>query len=299
MWHLILPPLIIIFGIGLLLWFFSRRMDDPSFLSRVRSAKGDVVAVSHSRSLSRKAFFLKLLEKTASRFKTSSLRMHNFFQRFLERLREKRKVIDEMRLEVKEAVAKKEIPAEKPRRSWFGVWRKNESADSPAASSERDEPVVVTEEITGQSVPESADHQEASVSSAPKSGTDGPGKTFGLGAFRRIRQAVKEENAMSVSVPEEEVSPEPVLKKTVTRPERPRRGAAEKKNPREESLIARIADNPRDAVAYEELGDLYLDAENMQDAKACYRQVLKLHPTNRVVKLKIRKVERFFEEKVS
>jgi tetratricopeptide (TPR) repeat protein len=293
MWHLILPPLIIISGIGILLWFFSRKMDDSSFLSRVKSAKGEVSAVSRSRSLSRKAFFLKLLETFASKFKTNSLRIHNFFQYSLERLREKRRVLDAMRREVKESdpvQAKEEVLPENERR-WFGLRRKKAEPEHELVET-KDNPIISDEPIAKEvvSVPEKV------VEPSIPRGEESRFSSFGI--FRRNRRSMDDEVENVAQATEEELPPEPALRE-VARPDKPRQRVVEEKDPREEVLIGRIADNPRDAVSYEELGDLYLAAKNMQDAKACYRQVLKLHPTNRAVKLKIRKVERFFEKSVS
>lgn len=64
----------------------------------------------------------------------------------------------------------------------------------------------------------------------------------------------------------------------------------------EERLIKKIAANPKSVSAYEALGDYYLERGDVNDAKACYRQVLKLSPVHRMVKVKIRKLERLIEE---
>ena len=64
----------------------------------------------------------------------------------------------------------------------------------------------------------------------------------------------------------------------------------------EERLIRKIAANPKSVSAYEALGDYYLERGDVSDAKACYRQVLKLSPVHRMVKVKIRKLERLMEE---
>ncbi len=72
---------------------------------------------------------------------------------------------------------------------------------------------------------------------------------------------------------------------------------AEAKGQLEELLIERIISNPRDIEAYERLGDYYLERDNYVDAKECYRQVLKLSPVNRLVKIKIRRLERILEKR--
>jgi hypothetical protein len=293
MWHLILPPLVIISGIGILLWFFSRKMDDLSFLSRVKSAKGEVSAVSRSRSLSRKAFFLKLLETFASKFKTNSLRIHNFFQYSLERLREKRRVLDAMRREVNELDSKsKEEVLPGNERHWFGLRRKKDEPEHESVETKK--ALMVSDEAV---LKETASEQEEV--SVPPTSQSGETQFSSFGIFKRKRRSIDDEveNVVQAAA-KEDLLTEPALRE-VARPDKPRHRMVEEKDPREELLIGRIADNPRDAVSYEELGDLYLAVKNMQDAKACYRQVLKLHPTNRAVKLKIRKVERFFEKNVS
>ncbi len=69
-----------------------------------------------------------------------------------------------------------------------------------------------------------------------------------------------------------------------------------KKSQLEDILVERISMNPRDIEAYERLGDYYLEQKNLTDAKECYRQVLKLSPAYRLVKIKIRRLERLLEK---
>lgn len=101
---------------------------------------------------------------------------------------------------------------------------------------------------------------------------------------------------------EEVVQPVPIATEAsvVARPAaRPKKPAPEPVPPKthlEEALIERIAANPRDIEAYERLGDYYLERDSLADAKECYRQVLKLSPVNRLVKIKIRRLERLLEK---
>lgn len=267
MWYLIVPPFIVIFGLGVLLWYLSRRMDDPTTIEKMEALKGTIDSGAHSRSLDRKAFFLKLLEKNASRFKTGTLRVHNFFQYSLEGLRAKRKKLDEMRKEVEERRHAEAAPEEK--RRFLGGWgRKSEEAviEEPTVPAVREEPIATPI-------------------------IQKPGRSFKR--FLRRNVLVETETVVTAEA-EAEKSFEPTVSRTVANPDTVVRMAA-KKSEREEVLIAKIAENPRDAVAYEELGDHYFAAKSMQDAKACYRQALKLHPTNRAVKIKIRRLEKFFE----
>lgn len=87
------------------------------------------------------------------------------------------------------------------------------------------------------------------------------------------------------------------LARAVTAPLLRRKKEKAKRLFSEEDLIGKIAKNPKDAFAYEELGDYYLETEALEDAKACYRQVIKLAPLNREVKEKMRKLERLLTQK--
>ena len=69
------------------------------------------------------------------------------------------------------------------------------------------------------------------------------------------------------------------------------------KNQLEDILVERIAANPRDLEAYERLGEYYMEQGNMQDAKECYRQVLRLSPVHWLAKIKIRRLEKLLEQK--
>lgn len=83
----------------------------------------------------------------------------------------------------------------------------------------------------------------------------------------------------------------PLIRETVVRPIIKNK----EKNQMEEVLIKRIAINPKDIEAYERLGDYYLEGENYQDSKECYKQVLKLSPIHYKARLKIRKLEKLIK----
>ncbi|MEI7749520.1 MAG: tetratricopeptide repeat protein [Candidatus Moraniibacteriota bacterium] len=258
MWYLIIPPFIIVLSLGGLLWFLSRRMGDADIAEKLSSLNGSTQTESQSRALSRKAFFLKILEMLASRFKTMTLRIHNFFQQSLERLRRQRTELDTMRKSI--GREKERLPKDASSRSNFFSRLKPEE---PHASPAFPEP-----------------------SSFPQPATKHPSSTASLSA-----QGTATEYASRPMLRDEVAHPDGALN-------REGMGApVSQTGPREETLIARIVENPRDAAAYEELGDCYFEAGNLQDAKECYRQAIKLHPTNRAVKIKIRRLEKVFEEK--
>jgi tetratricopeptide (TPR) repeat protein len=66
----------------------------------------------------------------------------------------------------------------------------------------------------------------------------------------------------------------------------------EKKDIFEKILVERIAANPKDIEAYERLGEYYLEIENWNYAKECFKQVLKLNPKNESVKGKMKRLEK-------
>lgn len=95
---------------------------------------------------------------------------------------------------------------------------------------------------------------------------------------------------------EEEIVSRPMVSEAVTHPEK-EYVKMRKNDFREADLIARISANPKDFAAYEELGDYYLEIGNVQDAKECYRQVLKLSPAERMVRIKVRRLEKILSQK--
>jgi len=107
-----------------------------------------------------------------------------------------------------------------------------------------------------------------------------------------VRKERRERGPVSLSTPEKEVLvPRPTISASMTHPEK-EKNALRKESSKEETLIGRIARDPKDFTAYEELGDHYLEMGNIKDAKECYRQVLKLSPVHRLVKIKIRRLEK-------
>lgn len=59
----------------------------------------------------------------------------------------------------------------------------------------------------------------------------------------------------------------------------------------EKKYIDLIADNPKDTGAYRALGSIYLDRKNYSDARACFRQVLKLNPADEEIKNKLESIK--------
>jgi len=59
----------------------------------------------------------------------------------------------------------------------------------------------------------------------------------------------------------------------------------------EKKYIDMIAANPKDAVAYRELGFLYLGQKNYSDARACFRRALKINSEDSEVKNKLDEIK--------
>ncbi|MDD5489489.1 MAG: hypothetical protein PHP25_02320 [Candidatus Moranbacteria bacterium] len=60
---------------------------------------------------------------------------------------------------------------------------------------------------------------------------------------------------------------------------------------KEDALIHRIAENPKDNEAYRELGDYYMSIGNIKDAKDSFKMVLKLRPRDLKAKSSLREIE--------
>ncbi len=59
----------------------------------------------------------------------------------------------------------------------------------------------------------------------------------------------------------------------------------------EKKCIDLIAQNPKDVKAYRALGFVYLKQKNYSDARACFRQVLKIEPDDMGIKIKLNEIK--------
>ena len=131
-----------------------------------------------------------------------------------------------------------------------------------------------------------------------KNGLDSPQKSFlkketarkfiprSLLARKKIKKAGKSNRGTN------DINNRPMVSRRAAQPE-DFRGQSAVKDKLEETLIERIAINPRDLEAYERLGDYYIERQNFKDALECYGQVLKLSPVNYKARVKIRKLKKF------
>lgn len=269
MWHLIIPPIVVVACFVLILWYLSLRGADPEVAKRAL-AIGDEHEGRVRAAL--RGFSLRVLEKLAQRFKVMSLRVHNTFHDFLQSVKEKRKISDSrMMVNAEEGESESSID---------GGNDLDESGDVP--------PLKPVMDGASSMMRTTVLSEEAAV---PMETPLAPAFSLTTPLRRRKRGETEE---VSVETPVERAV-RPMVSDRAAEPERPKRKLIPK--PIEEDLIARIAVNPKDYTAYEALGDFYMERGSIQDAKECYRQVLKLSPVQRMVKIKIRRLERLLSQK--
>jgi len=268
MWHLIIPPIVVVACFVLILWYLSLRGTDPEVAKRAL-AIGDAHEGRIRTAL--RGFSLRVLEKLAQRFKVMSLRVHNTFHDFLQSVKEKRKISDSRMM-----ASAEERESESP------VDKEDDFDESDDAQLSKPVMDGASSSMRGANLPE----ETVVLMETPLA------PVFSLTTpLRRRRRGEVGEVSTSADTP----VVRPMVSDRAVLPERPKRKLTPK--PIEEDLIARIAVNPKDYTAYEALGDFYMERGSIQDAKECYRQVLKLSPVQRMVKIKIRRLERLLSQK--
>lgn len=90
----------------------------------------------------------------------------------------------------------------------------------------------------------------------------------------------------NMPVTEEEKIIKPIISEKIVKPRK-----HEIRDRLEELLVERIAVNPKDIEAYERLGQYYMEIKSHEDAKECFKQVIKLDPGNRNAKYKLKRLE--------
>lgn len=288
MWYLILPPLIVIASLAFLLWYLSRQGADPRFIREVSRLDAETKQESFSFV---KVFVLRVLDRLTQRSKVATLRLHNTFNEWSRSIRERRRAVQE-NVEAQTAVRADKTPVWQRLQFW-------KNADQDAG----EEPRVSAGEYVSDGSDDGSREPVVRFATTDNVASDGlaarPRPADGMTddqtnltapILRRRRPLRAEVSDAGVSVGSETEEPRPMVSESVTRPEVVRRISRDAL--REERLIGRIAANPKDFTAYEDLGDYYLEVGNITDAKECYRQVLKLSPVHRMVKIKIRRLEK-------
>ncbi len=286
----ILPPLLVVCALAVLSYLFFRKLPEVERRERERSGEPSVPFLSLSDRLKR--LLLTVVERLARWFKLLSLKVHNRLTTLATSAREARlRAVERIAEQKKLRIAKKEsaVHASSPSsdierasqlRQWFGKKSYSDHLPSLSSSPERTSSrrgvsdVPVEDEVLPPLVSEPLQPMPSErVEREVRKRAADIGRKFG-DAVRRLR-------------------PE---KKPPTFPANSRGEAPLQKNQLEDILVERISMNPRDIEAYERLGDYYLEQSNLVDAKECYRQVLKLSPAYRLVKIKIRRLERLLEK---
>ncbi|MBU2037091.1 hypothetical protein KJ866_02750 [Patescibacteria group bacterium] len=100
--------------------------------------------------------------------------------------------------------------------------------------------------------------------------------------------AFKEKVEIVNSVEEEKVI-EPVISEVVD--QQPEEEEILTVSEEEKKYIDAIAQNPKDVESYRVLCDIYVNQQSYSDARACFRQVLKLDPTDETTKAKLERIK--------
>lgn len=265
MWYLIVPPIIVVFCLSFVLWYLSRKRSDPVVALKAEQLLRSEQSVFLSRA---RACLLGMLEKQAQRFRIRLLKMHNALHGWTQSMREKRLVFQES------ITAKKTPPEEeqKNKTRFFERFTRKKFVHDDHIEMLAEQPEMMNE----------------------KNDADADLKKTIERKRRRIEPSKRER---IVTEADGEAVFRPTISDTLTQPDGTQRQRVKAGVSREETLIGKIALNPKDFAAYEELGDHYLEMGNIKDAKECYRQVLKLSPVHRMVKIKIRRLEKMLTQK--
>ena len=256
MWYLVVPPIVVVLSLFFLLWYLSKKGSEPAIAEKVRKDENHQEKISFPRT---KEFFLKMLEKFGQRFKVASLRAHNTLHDFTQSVRASRARVHTglMAGKTPHDAGREEVSDE-------------QQTITPVVSQ------VVSPDLGETSLESPILRRSKSSAFTLSSSPSSPS----------LQASLKEEKKEE----KKEEAPRPMVSEMATHPEKKKR--VRPNALREENLISRIARDPKDFTAYEELGDYYLEMENIKDAKECYRQGLKLSPVHRMVKIKIRRLEK-------
>ncbi|MBP6889345.1 MAG: hypothetical protein KBC83_02745 [Candidatus Moranbacteria bacterium] len=279
MWHLIAPPIVVVACFVFIVWYLSRRGADPGVADQVDAMNDTQESALRLRV---KIFSLRVVEKLAQRFKLLSLRVYNGIHVFLQSVKEKRKLSDIRQQEIEIAAQEKiSFSEDGDQNQSDDSYQKNFGGDKKSATN-------------AQSIDVSEDNARLEYIPEGTLPSEKESPSFNVAVPLRRRQKEEKEEADIVDTPVF-ISAKPAPIERVVQSEKPKRKTLDR--PAEEELIARIARNPKDYTAYESLGDFYMERGSIQDAKECYKQVLKLSPVQRLVKIKIRRLERLLSQK--
>ncbi len=150
----------------------------------------------------------------------------------------------------------------------------------------------------GQKVKERRENKKDTRNNSPESTSQGLTyeELFRRREDKQVKIVDEERYFQEESQPEERVENRANQRSGKTEPKRETESKVEKKDLFENILIERIAANPKDIEAYERLGEYYLEIENWEYAKECFKQVLKLNPRNIGIRSKMRKLERILSK---
>lgn len=256
MWYLVIPPIVFILSLALLFWFLSKKATDPAVLGRMSDA--EIIPSPRRILFIKEETYIHLLEKLTRRLNLIALKFHNRFTQLSGVLRHRRE-------KMREAHTAASVAAEKSR--FWERWQRRHGMNETGVLSAEEATLPISTSTDPERVAVKFERSADGLSASSRDRKRDSGKGFGEAFLSKGEEVVR------------------VFRRRRLAPNGERRLS-------EEELIDRIARNPKDAPAYEELGDFYMESNNLSDAKACYRQVIKLSPLNREVKDKVRRLER-------
>ena len=278
MLYLILPPIIIVVSLIALVYFFSRRFSQVNEVLSEKSLGIDAPELADAGILiSFKSASIRIMERIAHWFKESSQRAHEKLQSLSQDVKDRK---DKSALHMKKTLHHVQTARQLKQERKIAKEVSSVKASS-AIESMPEESYKETEKSTDIARVSKRNDRFQALKNVVSKVRDLPKKE---GRVARMRPMVSQK----ITQPEEKIIQEtPVEEEEL----------AEAKNQLEDILVERIAANPRDLEAYERLGEYYMEQGNVQDAKECYRQVLRLSPVHRLAKIKIRRLEKMLEQK--
>lgn len=269
---LIIPPIVLVLCLVFLVWFLSKKSADPEFQERLAAAQHTGKSGKFLLFFSRD-WGWRLLERLLQKLKLISLKFHNQFQEFSQVLKRKREAVNLQNESTESEASTEPVLESEDKDHFWDRWHRRHRLDMESEGGSVGEEAPETRAIS-----QHESDEVVSVVVTDSAQAKVPSRLTGL------RKKVAGLTQSDSDIPSYFTRKKPGA-------------AATRKLLSEEELIDRIAKNPKDAASYEELGDYYLASENLEDAKACYRQVIKLLPLNREVKDKVRKLERLLVQR--
>lgn len=293
MLYLILPPIIIVVTLIFLVYFFSRRFSQVNDVLKEESLDFNAPDLSDTGVfMPIKSASIRIMERVVGWFKDITHSAHGKLQVLSSDVKEKKeKSTQQMKNTLQQVQAARAARQEKK-------MARDESVKSTRLKEvEEDGKEIRSEKVASVEIEKSTDIARVTSTDGVRVGTKNARFQALKNVVSKVRELPKKSEEriarMRPTVSQQVMQPEVVI----TEEDPVEEETVETKDQLEDILVERIAANPRDLEAYERLGEYYMEQGNVQDAKECYRQVLRLSPVHRLAKIKIRRLEKMLEQK--